>query len=206
MENVQKFFETLPIYDYGELLKKLREPVNNMIYFKARKEKAMKRRFLLLSILIISMLFVTGCGKEEEKEESISTSSQVTNVSEEQEESREKTLDELYADALAETTPEIRSAISGSTVVDVDGKLTAIIEINNGGMMADVAEFTTKTIDQIAPEYTSYDIMIEYDLGKDNVVSWHSYDNKVGILINTLTNYCEENVTVDGLYSWKEGK
>ena len=166
----------------------------------------MKRRFLLSSILIIIMLFVTGCGKEEEKEESISTSSQVTNVSEEQEESREKTLDELYADALAETTPEIRSAISGSTVVDVDGKLTAIIEINNGGMMADVAEFTTKTIDQIAPEYTSYDIMIEYDLGKDNVVSWHSYDNKVGILINTLTNYCEENVTIDGLYSWKEGK
>ena len=165
----------------------------------------MKKYFLSLTILIIGLSF-SGCGKEEEKEESISTSSQVTNVSEEQEESKEKTLDELYADALAETTPEIRSAISGSTVVDVNGKLTAIIEINNGGMMADVAEFTTKTIDKIAPGYTSYDIMIEYDLGKDNVVSWHSYDNKVGILINTLTNYYEENVTIDGLYSWKEGK
>ena len=165
----------------------------------------MKKYFLSLTILIIGLSF-SGCGKEEKGEESTSILSEQIEASDNQDGSKEKSLDELYDEAVSQTSAEVRSAISGSTVVDVNGKLTAIIEINDGGMMADVAEFTTKTIDQIAPGYTSYDIMIEYDLGKDNVVSWHSYDNKVGILINTLTNYYEENVTIDGLYSWKEGK
>lgn len=165
----------------------------------------MKKYFLSLMILI-SVLSFSGCGKEEKGEESTSISSEQIEASDKQGESKEKSLDELYDEAVSQTSAEVRSAISGSSVLDLDGTINAYIEINNAGMMADVADFTTKTIDQIAPGYSKYDIIIESDLANDKIVTWHSYDNKTGILINTLTDYYEENVTIDGLYSWKEGK
>ena len=175
-----------------------------MIYFKARKEKAMKRRFLLSSILIISMLFVTGCGKEEGKEDTTSTSSQVTEASEES--TTEESINDYFGKELEKADQKYKDAIKDYTVTYIDGKIYAYIDTTSGGMIAEAADFSTKVLEPKYQEAVSFALTIHYEDPSGYIVSWDSEDNKTGFLVNTLTNYSESNVTVDGLYSWKEGK
>jgi hypothetical protein len=171
-----------------------------MIYFKTRKEKVMKRRFLLSSILIISMLFVTGCGKEEGKEDTTSTSSQVTEALQEK-----KTEDE-FRQELEKADQKYRDAIADYSIKDYGDTISASIHASNGGTIAEAAEFSTQFFDSRLSGVNSYMLLVQYDDPAGWTVSWDTSDNKTGFLMNTLTNYTEENVTIDGLYSWKEGK
>ena len=167
----------------------------------------MKRRIVIFLALIF---LLTGCGEKEEKATTTEATYQTTT-----EIITEATTDErddpdyyknLMFDAYYEYPKDLRDIISGISAYDINGKFTAVIEIIDVGRMGEVAEYITKTINDIAGDFSAYDIMISYSDIKGWVCSWHSYDNKVGILINTLTNYTEENVTVEDLKKWNNGE
>ena len=168
----------------------------------------MKKRIIFILALI---LLLTGCGEKEEKAATTTEATyQITTEAITEETTDEKDNPDYYKnlmfDAYYEYPKDLRDIISGISAYDVNGKFTAIIEIGDAGRMGEVAEYVTKTIDDIAGDFSSYDVMISYSDIKGWVCSWHSYDNKTGILINTLTNYTEENVTIEDLKKWNSGE
>lgn len=130
----------------------------------------------LITLLFI-LLLLTGCGSVPEQTTKAST-------------------EELTTES--KIPEEVNQYIDSFVEADLNGTYTVSVDINNAGHMAEVADYVTKAVDG----HDKYDVLISYKDPKGWVCTWHSYDNKTGILINTLTNYTEENVTVDRLYEW----
>lgn len=143
----------------------------------------MKKYFITL----LSILLLTGCGKAEKTVTTKASTEAITEaITEEVIESNLPKEIDPYVDEWHET--------------DLDDLYIIDIKINNAGHMADVADVATQRAAQV--NYPDLDILISYTDSDGWVCSWHSYDGKTGILINTLTGYTEENVTVDRLYEW----
>lgn len=130
----------------------------------------------LITLLFI-LLLLTGCGSVPEQTTKASTEEVTTE---------------------SKIPEEVNQYIDSFVEADLNGTYTVNVDINNAGHMAEVADYVTKAVDG----HDKYDVLISYTDSKGWVCTWHSYDNKTGILINTLTNYTEENVTVDRLYEW----
>lgn len=151
------------------------------------------KKYAIIIMLLVTML--TGCGNTSKVE-----NMETTTTTESVETTTEADLDEMDK-AVSEFPDDVTQYIDSYVSVDLDGTFTVSVDINDAGHMGLVADYITQAVDGLSETYNGYDILISYKADKW-VCTWHSYDNKKGILINTLTNYTEENVTVDRLYEW----
>lgn len=150
-------------------------------------------------LIILMALLLTGCendkaGDDFSKLEKITT----INTTEATTEAATEMTTEASLDS--DIPEEISQYINDYTETDFQGTYTIIAEINSAGHMAEVADYVTQKAAET--NYSDFDIMVSYIDPTGWVCTWHSYDAKTGILINTLTDYTELDVTVDRLYEW----
>lgn len=170
-------------------------------------------------IYFLAMIFIlSACGENEEtttKEVSTKATTEATTIEETTEasvqtnsqkpEGSELTYEQyMYADA-TDYPDDVSNNIKALTVANYEGTFTVICEIKDSGLMAKTAEYITQSSATIGKDFDKFDILISYEGATGWICSWHSYDNKTGILINTLTDYKEENVSIDRLYEWNNG-
>lgn len=158
-----------------------------------------KKIYLLLGIILL-----TGCGNTVEQPTTQPQTEQVS--SEETTEQTELDYNTLIHAAIVDYPEEALDCITGLEAGDINNSFTVVCEINNAGKMAIVAENICKSSLEIGKDFDKYNILISYQDKSGWVCTWHSYDCKTGIMINTLTNYTEENVTIDRLYEWNNGE
>jgi hypothetical protein len=169
----------------------------------------MKKRIIF--ILAFGML-LTGCGKEKTKETTTTTTEALTEALTEAptesttEAKAEKTANDVFREELEKADQKYKDAIKDYSIIYFNDEISATVNTTSGGMIAEAAEFTTNFFDSYEVKPSSYSIIVKYDDESGYMVSWDSHDNKTGFLMNTLTHYSENDVTVEGLYSWKEGK
>ena len=149
-------------------------------------------------VILIAACILSGCGSNSSNTGASPEIEATENV---EEVATPSDLSEMDA-AVNDFPEEVSQYINDYISVDLDGTFTVSVEINDAGHMGLVADYITKAVDGLSEKYSGYDILITYKDEAGWVCTWHSYDNQVGILINTLTNYTEQNVTVDRLYEW----
>ena len=142
----------------------------------------MKKLFLML---LCVLLLLTGCGASESTTEATTEGSELS----------------LLDSYINDYPEEVKQYIELCESLEQDSYVYANVKVTEAGHMAEVADYITKSISELPGEHTEYDITVRYtDPDKGWVCTWTSKDNKTGTLINTLTNYTEENVTIDDLY------
>lgn len=152
----------------------------------------MKRRIVIFLALIF---LLTGCGEKEEK----ATTTEATTEA-------KKTINTIFGEKLETADQKYKDAISDYVMVELDDQISGTITASSGGMIAEAADFTSSFLDSYENKYPKNYIIVKYEDASGYYVIWDSEDGKTGYLTNSLTNYSEENVTIEGLYSWKEGK
>lgn len=157
----------------------------------------MKKRIVLF-LATMMILLMAGCGEKEE------TTTQAT--TEAVTEETKKSIGEIYGEELGKADQKYQDAIKDYTMIELDDQISGTITASSGGMMAEAADFTSSFLDSYENKYSKNYITVKYEDESGYTVTWDSEDGKTGYLMNTLTNYSEDNVTIDGLYSWKEGK
>lgn len=158
----------------------------------------MKKSLLLI---ILALLLLSGCGSTPEVTEETSEETVTEEVAD-----QELTDADYILNYIEDNSSEAYDNIIELSAGEINGKFTVICSIHDVGKMAVVADYVTIAVSEYAGNYENYDVMIEYFDESGWVCTWHSYDNKTGILINTLSNATSENVTVDELYKWNNGE
>lgn len=156
-------------------------------------------------IICLTFLFIlSGCGKTTEPTTEATT--EAAAVTTEESTRHEFTYDELMKASMADYPDDAFNNIKECVTVDIDGVFTVSCDIKDAGKMGIVADYITQSVADVGKDFEQYDILITYVDEAGWVCTWHSYDNKTGILINTLSNYTEKDVTVETLYKWNNGE
>ena len=137
-------------------------------------------------MLLCVFLLLTGCGASESTTEATTSGSELS----------------LLDPYINDYPEEVKQYIELCEALEQGSYVYANVKITNAGHMAEVADYITKSISELPGEHTEYDVTIRYIDEAGWVCTWTSKDNKTGSLVNTLTDYSEDNVTIDDLYKW----